>query len=113
MKEFRRFFAYTSLVANFRTCTVSFKDCEGLTHAVEVSASSLCEAAALALAEFRRCGFTDVNPGPATRLTVAIKAPATTHDLSVGKLQDWLNRCATSPKELVLKNRLKELMGGV
>src|SRR5258708_3541836 len=117
---FRCFFAYTSLVANFRTCTVSFKDCEGLTHAVEVSASSLYETAALlyetaalAIAEFRRSGFTDANPGPATRLTVAIKAPATTHDVSVAKLQDWLSGSAKSPKELVLKNRLKELMGKV
>jgi hypothetical protein len=100
-------------VANFRTCTVSFKDCEGLIHAVEVSASSLYEAAGLALAEFRRCGFTDANPGPATRLTVAIKAPATTHEVAVDKLQEWLRRGASSPKELVLKNRLKELIGEV
>jgi len=82
-----------------------------LTHAVEVSASSLYEAAALAIAEFRRCGFTDANPGPATRLSVAVKAPATTHEVCVGKLQDWLSGSAKSPKELVLKNRLKELMG--
>lgn len=80
---------------------------------MEVSASSLYEAAALALAEFRHCGFTDANPGPATRLSVAVKAPATTHEVSVGKFQDWLSGSAKSPKELVLKNRLKELMGKV
>jgi hypothetical protein len=31
----------------------------------------------------------------------------------VGKLQDWLSGSAKSPNELVLKNRLKELMGKV
>jgi hypothetical protein len=73
--------------------------------------SSVYEAAALALAEFRRCGFTDTNPGRATFLTVAVKAPATTHEVSVGKLQDWLSGGAKSPKELLLKNRLRELVG--
>jgi hypothetical protein len=104
-------FAYTGCVANLRTCIVSFVDHEGITHAVEVSASSLYEAAALALVQFRRCGFTDANPGLATRLTVAVKMPATTHEVTVRKLQDWLNGGAKSPRELVLKNRLKELVG--
>ena len=38
---------------------------EGITNSVEVAASTLYEAAALALAEFRRCGFTLDEPGPA------------------------------------------------
>jgi hypothetical protein len=41
--------------------------------AVEVAASSLYEAAVLAINEFRRCGFTANAPGPATRLTVTVK----------------------------------------
>jgi hypothetical protein len=82
-----------------------------MAHAVEVSADSLYEAAALALAQFRRCGFADANPGPATALTVAVKAPATSHQVLVGKLHDWLNGGAKSPREMVLKNRLKELVG--
>ena len=69
---------------------------------------------ALALAEFRRCGFTDANPGPATRLTVAISKRQRRHTTSLlCKLQDWLSGSAKSPKELVLKNRLKELMSKV
>jgi hypothetical protein len=89
---------------------VSFIDSEGIAHSVEVSAASLYEAAALALAEFRRCGFTDADPGAATRLSVAVKVPATTHEVTVRKVRDWLDGAAKSPKELVLKNRLKALM---
>lgn len=86
-------------------------DHQGMTHAVEVTADSLFEAVALGLAEFRRCGFTDASLGPATALTVAVKTPATSHQVLVGKLHDWLNGGAKSPREMVLKNRLKELVG--
>ena len=42
---------------------------------MEVSACTLYEAAMLAIVEFRRYGFTVNPPGPATRLTVAVKTP--------------------------------------
>jgi hypothetical protein len=41
----------------FDTCLVSFTDNEGIWHSAEVKASTLYEAAALTIAEFRRCGF--------------------------------------------------------
>jgi len=37
--------------------------------------------AALAINEFRRRGLTSNAPGPATRLTVAVKTPATSHEV--------------------------------
>jgi hypothetical protein len=55
-------------VLNVRPCRVSFTDTEGITHTAEVSAASLFEAAALGVAEFRRCGMMDVEPGPATHI---------------------------------------------
>jgi hypothetical protein len=103
-------FAYTGFVAS-RTCTVSFTDSAGIAHAVDVSADSLYEAAALALAEFRRCGFTAVIPGPATRLAITIKEPATTHEMPIRKLRDWIESSAKSPRERVIKGRLKDLLG--
>jgi hypothetical protein len=45
-------------VPTARTCLVSFTDSENIRHAVEVSATTLYDAAVLAMAEFRRCGFT-------------------------------------------------------
>jgi hypothetical protein len=46
-------------VAALRTCTVSYKDVEGVTHTVEVSASSLYEAAVLGLKAFEETGWAD------------------------------------------------------
>lgn len=107
----RLIFAYTESVPNVRKCRVSFTDTEGVTHIVEVAASSLYEAAALALAEFRRCGFADAEAGPATRLTVAVEAPSTTHELTVRKLSAWLDGGGKSPSEQAVKVRLRELLG--
>jgi len=72
------------------TCLVSFTDSEGIRHSVEVTASTLYEAAASAINEFRRCGFTSNAPGPPTRLTVAVKIPATSHEVQWGKIEAWL-----------------------
>jgi hypothetical protein len=92
------------------SCKVSFTDGSGVTHTVSVTASSFYEAAALAIAEFRRCGF-DVTVGPATRLKVAVETPATTHEVSVGKLQAWLNTSGKTLREQAAKVTLRELMG--
>jgi hypothetical protein len=90
-------------------CLVSFTDSEGIRHSVEVVASTLYEATVLAMAQFRNCGFTVNAPGPATRLTVAVKMPSTTHDVQWGKVETWL-RSAGKPNEQTIKNRLRELL---
>jgi hypothetical protein len=82
-----------------------------LEHVVEIAATSLSEATVMALAEFRRCGFADASFGPATQLTVKVKAPQTEHVVSVGKLRAWLDGVGKSPNEQVVKKRLKEILG--
>lgn len=106
------FFAYSETVVTTRKCRVAFTDSEGMRHSVEVVASTLYEAAALAVAEFRRCGFADAAPGSAARLTVSVEAPSTAHELSVRKLSAWLEGGGKSPREQALKVRLRELLGG-
>ena len=92
------------------SCVVSFTDTEGIEHSVRVSAASLYEAAFLALAEFRKHGFTDTTFGPATRLNVQVKAPEAAHVVSVGKVTSWLDGVGKNPGEQVEKNRLKYLL---
>ena len=92
-----------------RTCLVSFTDSEGIKHSVEVTASTLYEAAVLAMAEFRRCGFTSNAPGPATRLTVTVKMPMTSHEVQWSKIEAWL-QSAGRPNEQGMKGRLREVL---
>src|SRR4051794_36886986 len=95
--EFRLLFAYYGDVPS--SCKVGFTDGAGVTHTVSITASSMYEAAALGLAELKRSGFAMAIAGPATRLTIAVESPATTHELSVARLQAWLDSSAKTPRE--------------
>ena len=107
--DFLLFFAYGGVVAS--TCRVSFEDGAGMTHTVSISASSLYEAAVLALAEFKRSGFALAAVGPGTRLRIAVEAPTTTHELSVGKLRAWLDSSGKTPREQAAKVKLRQTLG--
>jgi hypothetical protein len=98
-------------VSTARTCLVSFTDSEGIRHSVEITASTLYEAAVLAIAQFRRCGFTENAPGPATRLAVTVKGPTTSHEVQWGKVEMWI-QSAGKPNEQAMKTRLRELLRG-
>jgi len=81
-----------------------------LTHTAKITASSLFEAAVLALAEFRRCAMVDDAPGPATRFTIAVESPSTVHEVPLQKVTAWLQGDGRSPAEQALKVRLREAL---
>jgi hypothetical protein len=87
-------------------CVVSYLDASGIRHTVELEAESLYEAAALAVRAFREH---DCEPGALSKLEVEIRS-SVTHTLTVQRLQTWLNGGAKSPKEAVMKERLRELL---
>ena len=77
---------------------------------MEITASTLFEAAVLAMAEFRRCGFAEAMFGPGTKLTVKVHQPEMSHTVSVGRLKSWLDGSGKSPNEHALKSRLRGLV---
>jgi hypothetical protein len=87
------------------TCVVSYLDIEGLRHSVEVEAETLYEAAVLGLHTLKNhhCA-----PGYMGELNVEMRT-SVTHTVPVKKIHSWLNGGARSPKEAVLKDRLKKL----
>ena len=52
-----------------------------------------------------------VRPGKTTRLVVTIRRLEAQHELRVSQLEDWLTSGARSPREQVLKCRLRTLLG--
>jgi hypothetical protein len=96
-------------VPTAHTCLVSFTDTNNIRHAVEVAATTLYEAATLAMAEFRRCGFTENAPGPATLVTVTVKGPSTSHEVQGSKVEMWIQSVG-KPNEQAMKSRLRELL---
>ena len=93
------FFAYTGIVPTARSCSVSFTDPERITHSVEITASTLYEAAVLAMAEFRRCGFAEATFGLATKLTVKVRQPEMSH--VVGLLVETVSHGVIEPVSVV------------
>jgi hypothetical protein len=89
------------------TCTVSYKDTDGVTHTVEVSASSLYEAAVLGMKAFEQTGWAD---HPVGCMDVVVKSPAVKHTVPVVRVTNWL-RSSGSPKEVALKTRLRAILG--
>lgn len=94
-----------------RIFTVSFTEPEGICHSVDVSASTLYEAAVFAVAEFCRARLFDVHVGPGTWLRVAVKQPEAANEIQFGKLQEWLAGGARSPNEQMTKARLRKGIG--
>ena len=87
-------------------CIVSFLDTDGLRHAVEVEAESLYEAAVLAVRIFRQH---DCPPGELSKLEVEIRS-SVTHTVTLKKITSWLQGGAKTPKEAVIKDRLRALL---
>ncbi|MFZ3342954.1 MAG: hypothetical protein WA213_18875 [Terriglobales bacterium] len=74
---------------------------------VTIQAETLYEAVALALAAF---GEHHCLPGPGSTMEVEARSPAVTHTVSVAKVRDWLGASAKSPREKIIKDRLKGMM---
>ena len=87
-------------------CVVAYLDLSGIRHQVEVEAASMYEAAALAVKVFREH---DCEPGQLSQLEIEIRT-SVTHTLTVKKLREWLKGGAKTPKEVVIKDRLRELI---
>ena len=87
-------------------CVVSYLDTEGMRHTVEVEADSLYEAAVLAIRVFRQH---DCEPGQAARLEVGVRS-SVTHIVTPRTIHEWLNGGAKTPREAVLKDRLRALL---
>jgi hypothetical protein len=93
-----------------KTCLVSFKDADGFRHTVEVDAESLYEAVALAARSFADAGY---PPTSGSELDIEVKAPAVTHTITLNRVSAWVNGVAKSPKDKMLKDRLKGLMSAL
>jgi hypothetical protein len=92
--------------ATMALCVVSYVDVEGIRHSVEVQAESLYEAAVMAMRTFQLHALV---PAETSRLQVEIRT-SVTHDVTVAKVRRWLEAAPKSPKDALLKVRLRDLL---
>jgi hypothetical protein len=91
-------------------CRVSFVDAEGIEHAANVQASSVYEAAALAVREFREDSFVTTKPTEQTLLNVEVIPDPREHKLRVQQVVRWAGLSSSSPGEKVRRQHIKELL---
>jgi len=95
-----------AILRHMAACIVSFVDLDGIRHSVEVEAEGLYEASVLGICAFRKH---ELEPAGLTELEVEVHS-SIKHTLAVRKVHDWLQRGVRTPKEAVLKERLRGLM---
>ena len=88
------------------TCVVSYVDTSGIRHSVEVEADSMYEAAVLGVKVFRQH---DCEPREGNRLEIEVRS-SVVHTLTMRRIHDWLNGGAKTPKEAVIKERLRGML---
>lgn len=96
-----------------KQCRVSFRDSDGIEHAVELEARTLYEAVGLAIERFRQCEHVRYEPKGLHEFVVESREPGTQHRLTRNTFDAWLRRPGGSPADVALKTRLKGLLGDV
>lgn len=91
-----------------RICCVSFCDRSGVRHRAEVTAETLYEAAVLGIHAISQEWAEE--PALMTSIEVHVKQAAVTHEITVKQLRQWLDATCRSPRERIVKERLKTLL---
>jgi uncharacterized protein (UPF0210 family) len=96
-----------------RTCTVAVKDLQDVEHSVEVTAETLYEAIATALAALRHDNWVGEIGQGFTTVSVLVQQPPVNHEVKMKDFVSWLGRQGRSPAEVMLKQKLEKILGKV
>lgn len=98
------------LPVSLRVCVVGFKAPTGVSHAVEVEAESLMEAAGLGLARLKKDEWIE-GLGPNTRLEISVRSPGSQHTVTVQQIHRWIDTVNPSPSDTLKKAKVKKALG--
>ena len=93
-----------------RKCKVSFIDRHGVCHAVDVQAATVYEAVCRASAIFKHSVVED--PTWAAEFIVEIREQPKLYRVKTNHMKKWLSRNGSSPRELMARKRLREILAG-
>ena len=101
----------TLLRVVLRTCTVAVKDIRDVEHSIEVTAETLYEAIATALAALQQDNWVEEIGQAFATVTVVVQQPPVKHEVKMKDFVSWLGRQGRSPAEVILKQRLEKILG--
>jgi hypothetical protein len=94
-----------------KACTVVVRDLRQTSHSIEVTAETLFEAVAQALAVLGTNNWVGEIGRGLTTVTVTVRNPEVTHTVKVQDFESWLNRGVHSPAEMLVRSRVRHLLG--
>ena len=93
-------------------CRVSYLDSRNIEHAVDVTADSLFEAAAVAIRAFREGALIEELPVAGTELRIAVFPLPVEHRVRLQRAEQWAQiGTVKSPVEMLRRERVRELLG--
>ena len=93
-----------------RTCTVSVKDVRDVEHSTEVTAETLYEAIATALAALQQDNWVGEIGQGFTTVSVVVHQQPIKHEVKMKDFVSWLGRQGRSPAEVMLKQKLEKIL---
>ena len=96
-----------------RTCKVSVTDIRDIEHSVDVTAETLYEAVAAALAALQQDSWVGEIGQGFTTVSVLVQQPPVKHEVKMKDFLSWLGRPGRSPAEVMLKQKLEKILGKV
>ena len=90
-----------------RTCTVAVKDLQDVEHSLEVTAETLYEAVATAVAALQKDNWVGEIGQGFTTITVLVHQPPIRHEVKMKDFISWHGRQGRSPAEVTLKQKLE------
>jgi hypothetical protein len=93
-------------------CRVSYLDSRNIEHAVDVTADSLFEAAAVAVRAFREGALIDELPVAGRELRIAVFPVPVEHRVRLQRVEQWAQTGTVKrPVEMLRRERVRELLG--
>ena len=90
---------------------LSLTDIQDVERSVEVTAATLYEAVATALAALQQDNWVGEIGQGLTTVTVVVQQPPVRHEVKMKDFLSWLGREGVSPAEIILRQKLGKMLG--
>jgi hypothetical protein len=94
-----------------RPCRVTIQDLDGVSHSVDVTASTLYEAVAQGLAALRGNEWVAGIAQGANVVKVSVADVRVEHEVRLADFTRWLERTGGSPREVSDRRKIRDILG--
>ncbi len=93
-----------------RTCKVSVTDMRNIEHTIDVTAETLYEAVAAALAALQQDDWVEEIAEGLNTVGVLVQQQPIKHEVKMKDFLSWLGRAGGAPAEVALRERVRKLL---